>query len=379
MVEQPTKQSGRESLAEPLAQRFASLESELSRLTDFLSEQSQQRSKRRRRITIRFLLCTMAICAGAFAWFSSVYHRSQRQASAVDQLIAQGAFVSYEPRENLAVSLLPGSPAEPPPVVAKSLGVDFFRAATNVSTNTVTSNQMDKKAVIQAISELADLERLRLSHLALTTADLSPLARLSQLQSLDINRARMDNGSLPWLQDTQLRWLDASHTLLGDRLMHDVSRCPDLQFLNMERTTVTDAGLQHLYSMKQLRYLNLKRCPASRGAVIKLSKAIPNCVIDYEPLIMTRQGNVRSFAGTRTQIRLGTPAPVDPRETKLAIPPTDAYQSTYQLQPFQSPTQPYPMRVYQTVPPVSSSPRRVPSLPARRSFQSPVTVPTFAR
>ena len=313
--------------ADVLAARLESLESEVGRLTDFLSSQAEARKKRRRRITIRLLLVTVALFAGLFAWYSAAFRESRQQAAAVDQLVSEGVYVTYEPRESLAVGLMPGPPESPPRTIASALGEDFFRAVTNVSTRAHSGIAANKTPVLLAISSLTQLQRLRLSDLSLRTADLRPLAQLSHLKSLDLNRTGLDNGGLSWLTKTQLQWFDASHTRLGDRVLSDLSQCPDLQYLNMERTTVSDAGLKHLYGKKRLKQLNLKRCPVSLAAVQKLSATIPNCAIQYEPLVFTRDGKVDVQAARRGNINLGKPAPPDPRMLNAVMPPTDIYDS----------------------------------------------------
>ena len=72
-----------------LAARLQSLESEVGRLTDFLSSQAVAKKKRRRRVTIRLLLIAVALFAGLFAWYSAAFRESRQQAAAVDQLISE--------------------------------------------------------------------------------------------------------------------------------------------------------------------------------------------------------------------------------------------------------------------------------------------------
>ncbi len=307
-----------------LAERLESLESQIGRLTDFLTQQDQSHTRRRRKLTLRLMFILIAVFACVFAWFSTVYRQSRQQARAVDHLVVENVYVTYEPRRSFLVSLLPGDVNSPPDVLASSLGTDFFRAVTNVSTNTHSFQaSTDKQALIDSISSINQLERLRLSRFILNTPDLLPLSSLSHLQSLDLSHTRLDNGSMPWLADTQMRWFAATHTLLGDQILKDLSRCPELQYLNMERTTVTDNGLQHILAMKQLRYLNLKRCSVSYQAIKKLSDAMPSCVIDWEPLILTSNGKVNYPLIRQRSVRFGGSSIVDPRASHRAIAPSD--------------------------------------------------------
>jgi hypothetical protein len=218
---------------------------------------------------------------------------------------------------------MPGDPDQPPGLLVDRLGDDFFRAVTNVSTGTAGAIARDKNEVMQAVADLKQLRRLRLTHLQLNTSDLNGLAKLSDLQSLDLSRTRLDPGSIRWVGGTQMRWFNASHTWLGDRALYDLSQCPELQQLHLERTSVTDAGLEYLKSATKLRYLNLKRCPVTLAAVQSLSKALPGCVIDWEPLQFLPTGQVDRRAAARGRVRLGKPLPADPRASRQVAPPLD--------------------------------------------------------
>ena len=323
MTEQPQKVISPAGRVGRLSDRLEKLEDQLGRLTDLLTEQANTRKRRRRQLTLRVLLGSFVGFGLLFAWFGHAYRLSLRQAFAVDQLISQSAFVYYQPREDLLVSMMPGEVESPPRLLNKALGDDFFRAVTNVSTNTRSGIKKDKQQIIKAISSLPELERLRLTSLNLRTGDLHSLRRLSELQSLDLNRTGLDAGSMPWLQSTRLRWFNAAHTRVGDRLLYDLSQCPDLQYLDLERTSISDAGLKYLYEMPQLRYLNLRRAPVSKAAVTQLSAALPTCIIDWEPLRFLRNGGVDVAAARRGRIQLGQQRPPDPRVANRPVAPLD--------------------------------------------------------
>lgn len=305
-----------------LSERLEKLEQQLGRLTDLLTEQTTTRKRRRRKFTLRLLLGSFVVFALLFAWFERVYHESRRQAVAVDHLVTQNAFVLYETRDNALVSLMPGD-AESPPSYLSWLGDDFFRSVTNVSTKQSGAYAKNKKQTVTAVSSLPQLQRLRLTSLNLRTGDLRSLGDLSELRSLDLNRTRLDGGSMAWLQNTDMRWFNASHTRVGDRALYDLSKCRELQHLDMERTAISDAGLKYLYGMPNLRYLNLKRAPVSKAAVQQLSAALPTCLIEWEPLQFTRNGQVNVAVARSGYMKLGQQIPQDPRLSRRSIPPID--------------------------------------------------------
>jgi hypothetical protein len=53
-----------------------------------------------------------------------------------------------------------------------------------------------------------------------------------------------------------------------------------LQVLSLENTQVTDAGLQHLKGLSQLQQLLLNRTKVTSKGVKKLQQALPNCNIE---------------------------------------------------------------------------------------------------
>lgn len=320
-----------------LLDRLERLESQIDRLASLLAEQAEVRRVRRRRLTIRTLLLAVALAAVFFTWFGNLYQRSRLQAGAVDQLIADNVFVMYGPRRSALVSLLPGEPEQPPATLASWLGDDFFRAVTNVSTATVRQGKTQKQSILDSVAALGQLQRLRLTNLPLKNADLAVVRQLGQLQSLDVSRTGLDYGPLPGVRDAPLRWFAASHTKLGDQGIYDLAFCRDLQELHLERTAISDRGLDYLRPLEHLRYLNLKRCPVSAAAVKKFADAMPGCVIDYEPLRFLPNGQVDVGAARRGRVRYGTATATDPRYSRRAQPPVDTADTGNSIQVFYPP------------------------------------------
>jgi len=55
----------------------------------------------------------------------------------------------------------------------------------------------------------------------------------------------------------QLAWLDVSKTQITDAALADVAKLNNLTRLHLENTAVTDAGLAHIANLEKLEYLNL--------------------------------------------------------------------------------------------------------------------------
>ena len=76
--------------------------------------------------------------------------------------------------------------------------------------------------------------------------------------------------------------------------------------------------------MSNLRYLNLKRCPLTGPAVKQLSLAIPDCVIDWEPLILLPNGQPDLAAIKSGRVQYGNRMGENPRVSQRANAPLDS-------------------------------------------------------
>ena len=51
--------------------------------------------------------------------------------------------------------------------------------------------------------------------------------------------------------------------------------------LDVEDTPVTNAGLRHLYPLKNLQQLNLRGTKVTGAGVVQLSNVLHNCRVDF--------------------------------------------------------------------------------------------------
>ena len=70
-----------------------------------------------------------------------------------------------------------------------------------------------------------------------------------------------------------------SQTLVTDAVMVQLKGLAQVN-LDLQRTEITDAGLEHLNGLKQLRFLNLTDTHVTDAGVAKLQQALPNCKIE---------------------------------------------------------------------------------------------------
>lgn len=105
-------------------------------------------------------------------------------------------------------------------------------------------------------------------------ADLARIPRDTVFLNLE-NAKVTDAGiqSLPELVD--LRCLDLDSTEITDSALHKVASFGSLEELWLENTAVTDTGLAFLFSLKKLRFISLVDCAISDAAAELLRQAMP--------------------------------------------------------------------------------------------------------
>ena len=82
-------------------------------------------------------------------------------------------------------------------------------------------------------------------------------------------------------QCPNLVYLHLFHNDTTDGDLPDVAKLTHLNELKLSRVAITDAGLPHLYGMKNLRVLMLVSCDVSREGVTALQKELPDCKIHF--------------------------------------------------------------------------------------------------
>ena len=74
--------------------------------------------------------------------------------------------------------------------------------------------------------------------------------------------------------------LDGSQAI-GDAAVKQLSRLPDLRYLNLSRSPVTDASLTDLAQLQRLEHLDVEVTQITVAGVRRLEKALPECEIIY--------------------------------------------------------------------------------------------------
>jgi Leucine-rich repeat (LRR) protein len=132
-------------------------------------------------------------------------------------------------------------------------------------------------AGLQTVAGLTSLQELQM--LNSQVADLSPLARLPNLQTLRIDFCRqIEAEHLDALSEIpKLRVLGAGGLRLRDAGVAAIARCTQLEELDIKGSTLSDTGLRPLQDLKQLQSLVLTHSTFSEADLEAFLQAVPGC------------------------------------------------------------------------------------------------------
>jgi len=236
------------------------------------------------RFSLRTLLIFMLVVGGAAGW---KIERVRKQREVVAWVHEMGGRVTYEPRGSFLEHLVAG-----PEWLRERLGRDFFDDVQKVLLEPKFSLVSDVSPLANLTkletldlynTQLSDLSQLvKLTNLKKLTlyntqfSDLSPLAKLTNLESLGLNNAQVSDVS-PLANLTKLEGLDLSGTGVSD--VSPLAKLTELDWLMLSNTQVSDVS--PLANLTKLEHLYLHHTQVSEEAIEQLKKALPQCSIRY--------------------------------------------------------------------------------------------------
>lgn len=256
----------------------------------------------------------MLVLGVLFGLFAIRLERARKQAAAVATIRSHGGevYYDYEISPDIKPGIAPVSAV--PESLLRALGVDFFHDVGQVSLGpaalpTPQGNinrcwsmignlaQVEKivayrdwitPAAIEIVSHHPELRQLVLRQRDLTGFDLAPLARLKNLESLDLNETNVGDeeavhfSNFPKLEilslnktrvgnegaariaaNRSLKYLYLDGTLVGDRGAAEIAELKSLRRLVLSRTQLTDAGLAQLAKLPELSWLEMRFAPVT--------------------------------------------------------------------------------------------------------------------
>jgi Leucine-rich repeat (LRR) protein len=263
--------------------------------------------KRKRRwfqFSLRSLLLLVLLARVGMTWLVAIKTRAERQKAAIDAILKDGGFVTYDYEVDPSFNLNLGANPPGPSWLRKLLDDDHFFTTVAI-VNVQTDIGMKQLGVLNRIrmlggprpvsfplpitdeglrflEGLSELQELDLTGLPFNDADLRHVKGLSQLRSLKLGHGSTqitDAGLINLKGLNQLKTLSLDGSQVTDAGLEHLKGLSQLESLNLYNSKVTDAGLDQLRDFKNLTYLGLRTTHVTGEGIAKLQHALPNCTI----------------------------------------------------------------------------------------------------
>jgi hypothetical protein len=145
---------------------------------------------------------------------------------------------------------------------------------------------------------------------------LEPLRSIPNLVWLNLSNTNITNDGLKQLSALPLTRLHLEKTRIGDAGLEYLKDLANLEYLNLYATQVTDAGLEHLAGLKQLKRLYVWQSGVTDEGIRKLNESLPELVIVgeikmTEPAVAAEPAAGQEGAESQQPDAEKTPATVD--------------------------------------------------------------------
>jgi len=159
-------------------------------------------------------------------------------------------------------------------------GLEHLQGLTNLTHLTVEDGQMVSDPGLEHLANLKNLEELNLMRAtSITDEGVTKLVGLP-LKSLYLRGTTVTGTGLAQLKDAPLVKLDLGEAAVNDKgLQEGISKLKTLEWLDLWNTFVTDAGLEHLEGLDNLKYLRIEGTNATEAGAAKLRESMPNTEI----------------------------------------------------------------------------------------------------
>lgn len=99
---------------------------------------------------------------------------------------------------------------------------------------------------------------------------------------IDLGLTQISDAGLEHLAGlTDLKWLFLERTKVSDAGLVHLKSLTQLERLHLDGTQISDEGLLYLKGLKKLRVLHLERTHVTDTGVADLRRALPNCNIQH--------------------------------------------------------------------------------------------------
>ena len=231
----------------------------------------------RRRIAfdLRSLFLLTVVIAIPCSWLGNGISTAFRQHRVVEDIKNVGGSVTYDYEHPQAW------PPQQPPGPAwmhRLFGVDLFGTVIAVDFERVSIGDFD----LRELARLPGLTMLSLAETGAGDRELEQLKTVTQLQGLDLCvDLKVNYRGLKQIEPLkQLRSLRVTGKAITDNgIIRSISGMATLEYLSLEYTAVSDAGLASLRRLPRLKWLDVRGTNVTAAGVEKLRRALPACHI----------------------------------------------------------------------------------------------------
>jgi uncharacterized protein (TIGR03067 family) len=183
-----------------------------------------------------------------------------------------------------------------------------LKKVPKLKTLSLSGKKYDDEAARTIADTFKSLDSVYLRHTSITNAGVEHLSRIKTLKILTLDDSLVDDGMAESIRKMkQLTWLSLEHCAIGDDTLAALSECPDMWYVFLVQTQVTDKGLANLPKLKKPLSLYLAHCKSVTDDGIKSLSQLtdsPNLHIALWGSSVTEKGyNELKAALPKAQIR----------------------------------------------------------------------------
>jgi hypothetical protein len=158
-----------------------------------------------------------------------------------------------------------------------------FHGLAKLASFVVHSTPITAASLIDLVEKCPSIIELGMNDIAMTAGDARRLGRQTRLRRINCYGCGLDDKSIePIVQLPQINQLNLGRTTIGDATMEKLSGRVHLEALFLTRAHVTDLGLKSLANCKNLHQLDIQQTKVSEEGVRELSAALPRCTINWQ-------------------------------------------------------------------------------------------------
>ncbi len=152
-----------------------------------------------------------------------------------------------------------------------------LKLVPNLKTLSLSGKAYNDESALTIAETFKSLQEAYLRDTSITDIGVEYLSRLEKLTVLTLDRSLVTDKMADSIRKMkQLKWLSVENCEIGDDTLAAVSECPDLWYLFLGGTPVTDKGIAHVVNFQKPVNIYLPYCKSVTDASIDSLARLPN-------------------------------------------------------------------------------------------------------